>query len=42
LNGNQLSVYDAGGAVWSTPAVKPDGTLVVATGKGLIMEIAAG
>jgi len=42
LNGNQLSVYDAGGAVWSTPAVKPDGTLVAANGKGLIMEFAAG
>jgi putative pyrroloquinoline-quinone binding quinoprotein/putative pyrroloquinoline-quinone-binding quinoprotein len=38
-NGDQLAVYDSGGAVWSTPAIRPDGTLVAANRKGLIFAL---
>ncbi len=39
-NGSQLSVYDSGSAVWSTPSLRPDGSLVTANRKGLVMVLA--
>ncbi|MFI5268035.1 MAG: PQQ-binding-like beta-propeller repeat protein, partial [Chloroflexota bacterium] len=38
--GNEVGVFDAGAAVWSTPAVRPDGSLVAANRDGLIFELA--
>lgn len=38
-NGEQLSVYDTHGAVWSTPSLRPDGTLIAANRNGLIMAL---
>ena len=39
VNGDQLAVYDSGGAVWSTPSIRPDGTLVAVNRNGLIFAL---
>lgn len=40
-NGEQLSVFDTAGAVWTTPAIRPDGTLVAANRNGLVTVFSA-
>jgi outer membrane protein assembly factor BamB len=40
-SGSQLSVADTQGAVWTTPSIRPDGTLVAANRKGLVEVYAA-
>jgi outer membrane protein assembly factor BamB len=39
--GQQLSVFDTAGAVWTAPAIRPDGTLVAANRNGLVTVFSA-
>jgi large repetitive protein len=40
--GEQLADYDAGAPIWTAPAIRPDGSLVIADRTGRVMVIGSG